>query len=147
MLKQNNRCIFPLSGLDNNQEQLLSRGVVTGLAGVMFWATHETLEHALHLTSLLTSGNSQSVVGGLESPISCTSLLPFPGVNGHLVYDDIMKSWPQVMDRLLHMLSAQPDSTPTGVPDSTRIKIALCFSAFFGHCKHAPFPCAGSVAQ
>lgn len=96
---------------DNNQEHLLDRGVVPAVAGVMSWATNETLEHALHLIALLTSG-----------------------VNGQVVYDEIVKPWPQVLPRLLQMLNADPaNKRAAPVPDSTRIKIALCFSALLGH--------------
>jgi hypothetical protein len=110
----------------------------------MSWATNETLEHALHLIALLTSGTQAS--RALEAAADAcmqhylTELCARdPGVNGQVVYDEIVKPWPQVLPRLLQMLNADPaNKRAAPVPDSTRIKIALCFSALLGHSTRTP---------
>jgi len=110
----------------------------------MSWATNETLEHALHLIALLTSGTpaTRALEAAADACVQqhltelCTR---DPGVNGQVVYDEIAKPWPQVLPRLLQMLNADPaNKRAAPVPDSTRIKIALCFSALLGHSTQTP---------
>jgi hypothetical protein len=62
------------------------------------------------------------------------------------VYHEITQSWPQVLPRLLQMLNSDPASKrPMGVSDSTRVKIALCFSALLGHSTTLLFPSRLSI--